>query len=254
MNFVNFEKGTCNYDSDEFVKILEFANKFPEEEEEPDWEHMNEDDYQKYYEDQQTAVRKDKAFLSTIDFYDLRNYMREKTSTFGEDITLVGFPSTDGCGMMVSQNGSFSILSDSPNKDECWKFISKFFTEDYLSSTNSKYQAWGVPALKSAFEKKLEDCKENPYWTDENGEKQYYDDETTIGDQTIKIPNLTDEDCTFLKDFIYNANVHGVQIWDDEIDSIVYEEIQAYFSGEKTAQQTAEIIQNRVSILVSEQS
>ncbi|MBR6069028.1 MAG: extracellular solute-binding protein [Ruminococcus sp.] len=254
MNFVDFNKGTCNYDTDEFVKILEFCNQFPDEEEEPDWEHMTDDEYQKYYDDQQNAVRKDKALLSTIDFYDLRSYMQEKTVTFGEDITLVGYPSTDGCGMMVNQSGgAFSILSDSPNKDECWKFISKFFTEDYQSQTGNKY-IWGIPALKSVLDQKLEECKEDPYWTDENGEKQYYDNETTIGDKTIKIPNLSDADVEFIRDIICNAKTHGMQVWDEDVNNIVNEEIQAYFSGEKTAKQTAEIIQNRVSILVSEQS
>ena len=43
-------------------------------------------------------------------------------------------------------------------------------------------------------------------------------------------------------------------IWDSEVNDIVDEEISAYFAGEKTAKQTAEIIQNRVSIMVSEQS
>lgn len=249
MNFVDYKNGTCNYDTDEFVKILEFANQFPETEEDPDWEHMTEEEYQRYYDDQQTAIRKDKALISSIDFYDLRGYNREKTVTFGDDITLVGYPSTDGCGMSVSPNSFFSILSDSPNKDECWKFVSKFFTEEYQNKNS-----WSIPALKSVLETKLDEAMEDPYWTDENGKKEYYKNETQLGNETITIPNLSKEEREFIKDLIYNSKVNGMTVWDSEVNDIVNEEIRAYFAGEKTAKQTAEIIQNRVSIMVSEQS
>lgn len=249
MNFVDYNKGTCSYDSDEFIKILEFANTFPETEEEPDWERMSEEQYKKYYDDQQTAIRNDKSLIGSIDFYDLRNYNREKTVTFGEDITLVGYPSTDGCGMCMNPSSCFSILSDSPNKDECWNFISKFFTEEYQNKN-----LWTIPALKSVFESRLDEAMKDPYMTDESGKKEYYANEALVGNETVTIPNLSQEDRDFIKDTIYNAKVNGMAIWDSEVNDIVDEEISAYFAGEKTAKQTAEIIQNRVSIMVSEQS
>ena len=41
---------------------------------------------------------------------------------------------------------------------------------------------------------------------------------------------------------------------DYEVQSIVMEEADAFFHGEKTAEDTAKMIQNRVSILVGERS
>ena len=35
---------------------------------------------------------------------------------------------------------------------------------------------------------------------------------------------------------------------------IITEEVNAYFAGEKTAEEAADMIQNRVSLLISEQS
>ncbi|MDO4864244.1 MAG: extracellular solute-binding protein [Ruminococcus sp.] len=249
MNFVDYKTGKTSYDSEEFIKILEFANRFPDEEEEPDWKNMTEDEQNAYYEEHENAIRLDKALVSDINFYDLRNFNREKLVTFGEDITIVGLPSTDGCGMVVNQNARFSILSDSPNKDECWNFISRFFTEDY-----QKKDTWSIPALKSVFEDRLKEAMEDPYWTDEKGEKHTYPNEATINGENVTIPNLSEDDAAFLRDLIYNAKVHGMQMWDTDVNEIVEEEVAAYFAGEKTAEQTAEIIQNRVSILVSEQS
>jgi ABC-type glycerol-3-phosphate transport system substrate-binding protein len=249
MNFVDYKNGKCSYDSDEFIKILEFANRFPDEEEQPDWENMNEEQMDKYYEERQTAIRKNKALISQLSLYDLRDINRAKAVTFGEDITLAGYPSRNGCGMSANTSASFAILSDSPNKDECWRFISSFFTSDYQKKNN-----WSLPALKSVLEDKLDEAMKDPNYTDENGEKHYEPSEYTVGDQTITIPNLSAEDREYLKDLIYNANVSGMSVWDSDIEDIVNEEINAYFAGEKTAKQTAEIIQNRVSIMVSEQS
>ena len=249
MSFVDYAAGTCNYDSDEFVKILEFANQFPEEEEQPDWEHMTEEQTEKYYIDEQTVLRNDKALIGNFDFYDFREYNKLRQAMFGEDITLVGYPSANGCGTLVQQTASFAILSDSPNKDECWKFLCRFFTEDYQEKNS-----WSVPALKSAFEKKLDESMEDPYWIDENGEKHYEKGQYSLGDETIEYDNLSKEDRDYIEDLILNANVSGMQIWDNDVQAIVDEEVQAFFAGEKSAKETAEIIQNRVSILVSEQS
>ena len=250
MNFVDYAGGTCNYNSDEFIKILEFANRFPEEEEQPDWENMNEEQMTKYYIDEQTALKNDKALIGNFDFYDFREYNRLRQVAFGEDITLVGYPSANGCGILVQQTASFAILNDSPNKDECWKFLCRFFTEDY-----QKENSWSVPALKSSLEKKLDESMEDPYWIDkETGEKHYEKGQDMIGTETIEYDNLSKEQRDYLEDLVLNANVSAMQVWDEDVQEIVDEEVQAYFAGEKTAKETAEIIQNRVSILISEQS
>lgn len=248
MNFVDIAKGTCNYDSPEFIKLLEFADRFPLESEEIDWENMSDDEINNYYSEQDTALMNDKALLGTIDLYDLRGYKAAKEVTFGDDITLVGYPSTDGCGMAVNQSTSFAILSDSPNKDECWKFISRFFTEEY-----EEKNSWSIPALKSVFEKKLDEAMEDPYWIDENGEKQFTTYTTYMGNNEFKVSNLTKDERDYIENLVMNANVRGMNYYDDDINSIVNEEIEAFFAGERSAKKTAEIIQNRVSILVSEQ-
>jgi multiple sugar transport system substrate-binding protein len=49
-------------------------------------------------------------------------------------------------------------------------------------------------------------------------------------------------------------NASQKRIWDSQIESIVQEEVTAFFTGDKSAEETAKIIQNRVSIYLSEQS
>ena len=248
-SLVDYEKGTCSFDSPDFMKTLEFANQFPDEDDELDWETATDEEMQEYWNEQDIAFMNDKTLIDTIYLYELRQYATERYATFNDDITLVGAPSPDGNGSSLTFSSSFAILNNSAVKDECWSFIKCFFTDEYYESDNF----YMLPSLTTAFEKKADEAMERPYWTDENGNKEYYDDTTYINGKEITIPPLSQEERDYLVDYIKNTTKEGSSYAED-VGNIVYDEIQAYFKGEKTAQETADIIQNRVSILISEQS
>ncbi|MBR2283456.1 MAG: extracellular solute-binding protein [Ruminococcus sp.] len=250
LSFIDPQTATCTFDSPEFVKLLDFCNRFPDEEDEIDWETASQDEMDAYWNEKDAALRNDKALLQYLSFYDMRQYARCRYGDFGEDITLVGYPSDSGSGAVISPNMCFSILSSAAEKEACWSFISSFFTEDYQNSG----RLWAIPALKSAFEKKLDDAMEDPYWLDEDGKKQTYKDQYYIMDEPVDIPNLSKEERDYIYDYIMNASGTNTNYFSEEVSNIINEEIQAFFKGDRSAQDTADLIQNRVSILVSEQS
>ncbi len=247
-NFIDSKNGTCSFDSPEFIKLLEFCNRF-EDEESPDWETMNQDEMNDYWNEQETACMNDKAFLGEMSLSDLRGYSHVRYVTFNDEISLVGLPNAGGNGAVLSLNKNYAIMSSSSNKDVCWKFISQFFDEDYQTGD----RMYNIPALKSAFTKKLDEAMENPYYIDANGKKQEYENTYYINDKEVKIPNLSQEERDFLEEYILGVEPASFD-WSNNINEIIKEEISAYFEGERSAQETAELIQNRVSILVSEQS
>lgn len=247
-NFINYKNGTCNFDSPEFIKMLEFCDRFPKQDDLINWETATDDEMQKYWSEQENAARNDKCLISETYLSDFRSYARIKQVDFGEDISLVGKPSEDGNGSSISTNTNFAILESSPSKDICWQLISGFFSEDYYSQNN-----WVLPARVSAFEKKADEAMSRPYWIDENGKKQEYDDTYYIGNKEYTIKPLTKEERDYIVDFI--KSVTTIQNnYSLDIIMIINEESKAFFNGEKTAEETAKMIQNRASILVSEQS
>lgn len=250
-NFIDIEKGTCSFDSPEFIKILEFCDQFDNagEGDEIDWETATQEEMEAYWSEAEVACRNDKALLSNIYFSDMRGYARAITADFGDDITLVGYPSSDGSGASLSTNQNFAIMASSSNPEACWNFISSFFTEEYQTSD----QLYEIPALRSAFEKKLDDAMKKPYYKDQDGNKIEYDDTYYVYDKEFKIPPLTQEQRDYLEDYILNIKAN-TYFYDSTIYNIINEETEAFFKGEKSAQETASIIQNRVSIIVSEQS
>lgn len=247
-SFVDYKNGTCSFDSPEFIKMLKFCERFPNESELINWDTATDEEMQAYWSQLENAVRDDKCLLSSLYLNDFRSYARIKQAEFGEDFSFVGAPSSNGSGSSISLNANFAILESSPSKEACWNLISGFFSDDYYSKNN-----WDFPVRVSAFEKMADEAMSRPYWTDENGKKKEYDDTYYIGDKEYVIKPLTQEERDYLVDFIKSVStISGGYSLD--IMQIIEEESQAFFNGEKTAEETAKMIQSRASILVSEQS
>ena len=238
-----------NVDTPEFVKLLEFCNQFSEEEG-FDWEHASQSEMENYWNETEAAVRNDKALLYDLYLSDPRSFAAAKQGYIGEDMTLVGIPSVNGGGAQLMSNAYMFILSSSEYKDTCWDFIKGFFDEEYQTSDNMYY----LPALKSAFETKLDESMKKPHYTDDSGTEIEYDDMVYIGGKEIKIDPLTKEERDFVADYIANAKNPSIGSLSDDVLALAAEEVQAYFKGERSAEETAKLIQSRAEIMLSEQS
>lgn len=247
-NFIDYENKKCSFDSDEFIKFLEFCNTFPDTSPtQPDYETASQEEMDAYYSDMDTQCLNDKALLDSVYISSLRDYAVAKVGTFGDDITLVGIPSSDGQGATISVSNSFAILNDSGCKEAAWEFIKTFFSEEYQNSL------YNLPVIEKYFDIKADECMEKPYYLNEDGEKEYYDNTWFIGDHEVNVPPLTQEERDYIADYVKNAT--KIQdVYGGDVFEICDEEIQAYFKGEKSAEDAAKMIQNRVSILISEQN
>ena len=246
-SFVDAKNGKCSFDDPDFIKILEFCNQFPEDPKEYDFENMTDEDWENYLKERDLAYLNDKALLNSWYMYDMHEYNTYKEGYFGEDISLVGYPGK-GAIMSASYN-TMAIMNDSPSKDECWNFIKNFFTEEYQENM------YELPVTTAAFEKKLDESMDEPFYINEKGEKEYYPNGNTmeIGGIEKKITPLTKEERDYIYDYVKNSTVLNDYV-PEGVQDIIQEEIDAYFAGEQSAKEAADMIQNRTSILVSEQS
>lgn len=248
-NFVDYEKKTCSFDSEEAKKLVEFCNTFPEKDDtEPDYDNMTDDEMQVYWTEQETMIKNDKALADYIYLGRVRDYARVSQVDFGEDFTFVGVPSEDGQGGTICLGSTFAILDDSGSKDAAWSFIrDNFFSEDAFKN------GYEMPTLKKYFDQQVKESMEKPYYINEKGEKEYYDDSYYVGDKEVKLKPLTQEEADMVSDYILGiTKVSGG--YDSDVYDICDEELKAYFAGEKSIDETLKMIQNRVSILISEQN
>ncbi len=236
-DFVDYGTHTCSFNSQDFINILQFAAEFPSVEE---------------YSWETTSCLNDTALISTLYIESFRDINVQNQSIFGDDITFVGFPSKNKNGSVMTLSNQFAIMEDSPAKDGAWSFIRTFFSEDkYYGNIN------GIPVTEKGFEIAMEEALEPPYYIDGTSNQKIPMKETgynfTNGTET-EIAPMTEAEQAKYEAFVRSITRAVSGHYDSSINSIVNEETSRYFAGACTAEECAEAIQNRVSIMLSEQS
>ncbi len=236
-DFVDYGTHTCSFNSQDFINILEFSAEFPSAEE---------------YSWETTSCRNDTALISTLYIKSFRDINVQNQSIFGDDITFVGFPSENRNGSVMTLSNQFAIMEDSPAKDGAWSFIRTFFRDDrYYGNIN------GIPVTEKGFEIAMEEALEPPYYIDGESNQKIPMKETgynfTNGTET-EIAPMTEAEQAKYEAFVRSITRAVSGHYDNSINSIVSEETSRYFAGACSAEECAEAIQNRVSIMLSEQS
>lgn len=242
--FIDWEKGECYFNTVEFKQVLEFANLLPAEVENYSIGSMDVEGLRS------ETVLLERAYVSSV------NQIQLEEAKFGEDVTFIGFPITDGSvGCSVYSGPRYGISVKAKNKDGAWAFI-----ESYLTNAAQEEYNWSLPANKVQFEEMMHrqlnpeyvlDDEGNPI-LNENGEPATTAGSSTtwVGDWEYTYHTPTAEEAETLRKLI--AAARPVDTLDTEILSIVLEESSAFFSGQKSVDEVVNIIQNRVQIYISE--
>ena len=236
--FINWETGECSFDSDGFVKLLEFAKQFPAEYEEG----MYNDD--EFWTESVSTYRDGKTLLEINYLGQFSDFNMTEKGTFGEEVTFIGFPAANKNGSAINYSLSFAMSSKSANKEGAWEFLRYFLSYEYQKDN------YGFPTNLKRYEELKKEAMQKPYYLDENGNKVEYDMTYYVGDVEIIIPPMTEEEVQEAEDFLFSLN--QTSVYDEELLNIINEEAEAYFSGQKSAQEVSKIIQSRVKIYVNE--
>ncbi|MDD6090847.1 MAG: hypothetical protein PUB77_09340, partial [Clostridiales bacterium] len=117
-----------------------------------------------------------------------------------------------------------------------------------------------LPTNKNVFEKQLKDAmvveyQKDPngnYLLDENGERiPVSKGSVSDGINTYEVYATTEEEAQQLREV--TATTTKMMNRDQSIMDIVSEQAAAYFSGQKTAEEVAKLIQSKASIYINEQ-
>lgn len=136
----------------------------------------------------------------------------------------MGFPSGygesdesggSGMGAFVRGVNLMALSAVSENPEGAWDFARYYLTEEYQRSLESS-----LPVNRRLLEEWAQEETRRSYYTDEKGEKV--------------------------------ESVTAAPFEDKNVMNIIYEEMGSYFSGQKTAEDAAALIQNRVQMYVQE--
>lgn len=239
--YVDWSKGECYFDKEDFVKILELSSNYISSEE--FFENIEEDDVSEV-----TKIRNKQQILFNANIADCDDYMVAK-EIFGEDITFKGYPSSEGNGTTVSSSGGslLAISSKSKYKDEAWEFIRQSYFP--LGENDDMY---GLPIRQKDLDALLEKAKTPVKYIDENGNEQVesFNSSWLFEDVEINVPYPTDKDIAEIKEII--NSIDTLSDSNEKIMEMINEEAEAFYKGQKSAEEVAKIIQSRVSVYVKE--
>lgn len=236
-DYIDTNSGECHFDSDEFVNVLTYAATLPKE-------ITYEDDYD--WTEYANQYRTGKTVLMPMYMSNFSNLTSAINGSFGEEITYVGFPASNQNGSSVIATESYVISAKSAHQDAAWEFVRTFLTSDYQNSED----VYGMPVEKNAFMAMANKALEKPYYLDEKGQKVEYDETFYLNDEEIVLPTLTEEQLNQAVSFVEGITKAPYQ--NSEIMSIINEEVQAFFEGQKSAKDVASVIQNRVQLYLDE--
>ena len=247
-SFIDSVNGTCNFDSPEFKAILEMAKSFPKE-------YQSSDEWVS----EPVLMANGELLLANVSIYSLDNIQEYLAYLGDKEATFIGMPGVAGNGSLITPYGSmFGICSKSEKKDAAAQFIIDMLTEDYKEDSHM----WGFPTYMPTFEAYIADEIDVEYLKDENGDLVLDEEGNPIsmeggssvnyGDWEYTYRPCTQEDADILLELVngacttlnYNTNMFG----------IILEELQPFFNGQKSADEAAAIIQNRINLYLSENS
>lgn len=236
--FVDLSTGKCSFNSDNFIRMLEFAKALPKE---INYDDMGDEYWENYWETYQSQYRENRTLMMGCYISGFEYLVENIKGNFGDDYAFVGFPTENGGGSYINCNTSYVLSAKSSNLDEAWNFVRYYLGEEYQKDLR-------LPVRKDLFLEQAKRVTERPYWEDENGEKQYYEYTTMINGETVILEPFTEEQMNQVTDFI--QSVDSRFYYDQEVMKIMEEEMEAFFSGQKSAAEVADIIQRRAQMYI----
>lgn len=225
--FVDWESRSCSFDSPEFISILKDISALKEPED--PYKELPESDLSP------AAALREGEYLVYFTVIGSMNGYLDLLEAFGDYADIVSYPTQTGeARYTMVNNDALGINSASANQEGAWDFIEYVLlraTEDFSFSV-----------LQETFEDQLFP----DFSSDKTHYNQYLGETLPVGRDAV-----TEEQAEEMRNIIAHS------VWNNPIDcreirSIIQEETAYFFEGDKTAEDVADIIQRRVTLLLNE--
>lgn len=229
-DYVDPDSGSCSFDSPEFIGLLEFSAQLPEKA-----EYLTYEPGRLYVGDQFVYIRTTGDLVEEWQFTNAQMAGKER---------FIGFPTRSGSGVSIQPCLRLAMSGMSTEKDGVWEFFRFLLSDAYqwtiddLSIRRSQLEATVDYQIKAYAELEIRvmiDLGGTAYV--QGGSVPVSAPPAELGDELLGIVDKVD----------------GVNEYDAAIYDIVINEAEKFYAGQNTAAQTAQAIQSRASIYLSEQ-
>lgn len=236
-NFINETEKKASFDSAEFISLLKTAKQYGDSKIPNDKFNTGNSNYSDI-----GAVQRGSVVFNPMTVGDYGSYAFLK-GMYNNQVKLMEFPSVgEYKGGTFDSDSLFSINNNSKNKAVAWEFL-KFLLSDEIQSGDLDGFAVNKQALAKTAKNMMDQTK---------GGGMCMMASTKDGKDpvTIDAKPLSQQDIDYINSFIEKASVYNRS--NSGINNIIDSETTPFFSGEKTAEEVAKVIQNKVSIYLGE--
>ena len=227
--FIDWEEGKCFFDGDRFRSLLELTSCLPDQHDlervcanqlEAQSEHFN-------------RLRDGVVMLEDAGFGHWGEWRTRYDWFFGES-SYVGYPVDDGSsGSYFEPVGiKLAMSSTCRNKEAAWLYMRQMYY------SLGKY-GQGIDVGKMLYRRELRAAMTDLCYT-------------RIGTEIVQFPPLTRKEHARIQE-LCDSTARSSLLVDQELVDLVMEAAGPYFAGDKTLDETVQLIQNRATLYVNEQ-
>ena len=233
-DYVNYTERTCDFGAD-FVQLLEDVNG---------WAQRSDD----------TLLESENAFQSgsllcgwnQLKSFDGYHGLMDQGLTVS-----VGFPGADHTTVFAGSVMRYAICSGTGREDLAWQFLKTTLSAEYQETV-----PW-LPLLRSEWDRRAQEAMEETPASVTEAYRNPADaalggNTATVTVTTAPVRGLTQAEIDGLNDLVEQVSSFGGNT-NVELRTIIFDEVDGYFSGQKSAEAVADVIQNRAGIYLSEQ-
>lgn len=238
-DYVDWETGACSFDSHGFRSMLEFIGGFPTSKEVEE-ETAAFADFSALHAEAEDRFMRGLQMLDNMKFVSLTR-LQELNARHGGRCAFVGYPVEDGgTGSSFQTIGQCLVMSSAcKNKEAAWDLIRTVYLNPKDGSIDNNF---AIPVRKALYDSQKAALMD--------GEQKIVPFPVT--GQAVTAPPLTEEEVRRFEDF-FNSIDKSEIVWDSALSRLILETCGPFFGGDKTLDETVDLLQNRVGLYVREQ-
>jgi hypothetical protein len=234
--FIDWANGIAKFDNDVFPELLYVSALLP-----------NVNELIDYFNEM--SIEEERLHLEAIRNGDILFYgafinnigiLQELQAVLG-DIVPIGFPTETGGRHTIMSQGNIGINADSVYQDGAWSFVRRLLLPEAAAPIHH-----ALPLRVDQFEEQIADMM-TPRIV--GGVEQSIT--AWFGRHTrVELYAMTEEEAADIRALIHSADLSFR--FDETVHMILMEESELFFDGQRTAEETARVIQSRVQAYLDE--
>lgn len=234
--YVDWENGKCNFDSSGFRSLLEMCYALKRIKDDTDT--MNE----------WPLLLKDGKLLFGIEPVKGPVDIQYNDVVFGSDTVYLGYPSESGGEISLRASGNvFAMSSVSDNKEAVWNVLKELMTGSYNKYSYDSED--GIPVSKKDFDKMVTRAVATEKYTDEDGIE--VEPLRVQHGYNIMTGPAGEQDIALLKELISRATF---RVDSSPMLEVMEDDVMKYLDGGRSLEDTVNVIQDKMTKYVNENS